>query len=126
MIFRERVSRLGGANSKEFNRGFRQNNGDSVSVCPSFCILVSFIFNFSIRQNYGQTNTESPLFCLNPLLNPFLLAPLIISFMSFFNKPIEILYHYQFLYHFIISSLREWRQKMMGKTIQDHAEICRN
>ena len=48
LILWEKVSRLGGANRKGFNRGFRQNDGDSVSVFPSFYVFVSFMLNFCI------------------------------------------------------------------------------
>ena len=91
--------------------------------------------NDTKTQNDGPTDTESPLLCLNPLLNPFLLAPPnletlshnISQIMSFLNKLIEILY--QFLYHFKICSLSEWQQKTMEKLIQDlhrFVKLCRN
>ena len=48
LVLWEKVSRLGGANRKGFNRGFRQNDGDSVSVFLSFYVFVSFMLNFCI------------------------------------------------------------------------------
>ena len=59
---------MGGANRKGFNRGFRQNDGDSVSVFPSFYVFVSFMLNFCIfSQNDGDPVSVSPSFSVATL-----------------------------------------------------------
>ena len=77
LILWEKVSRLGGANRKGFNRGFRQNDGDSVSVFLSFYVLVSFMLDFCIFLHnftkwWRSCNSFSMVFCRHSLRLQFI------------------------------------------------------